>query len=336
MKNKKGLIIALLLCVCFLFAGCNSVGTVGLIQNANGTITEFYIIPYMESEMIASGLTVDESTKIKALAKEKLDSTFETYINDYKTRIDENSDYSESEKEYLKNGITISNSFINKTEQNFTIGLDGSITPNDYITYIRYELYFKNSVCYTEFKNANEAIKEDKQVITQSNLFTTTTKVVKDPVFDKIQNETLTLSNYIVGYIKSLIINVMAGDNPTDEKRAESIARWDTISLNTNFETANDYFNYYYIVPTARIKSNAKQVTYQDGYYYHMWQLQSDNSTLPENEQIHFEYWSTSANKVTWYITATLGAVAIILVTYFISRKKEQDEINEIKEMLEP
>lgn len=332
MKNKKGLLLALLLCVCFLFAGCNSVGTVGLIQNANGTITEFYIIPYMESELIANGLTIAESTKIKALAKENLDSTFETYINEYKARIDANTSYSESEKESLKNGITINNSFINKTEQNYTIGLDGSITPNDYITYIRYELYFANSTCYTEFKNSNEAIKEDKEVVIQSNLFTTTTKVVKDPVFDKIQSETLTLSNYIVGYIKSMIINVMAGDNPTAEKRAEAIARWNTISINTSFNYVSDYFNYYYIVPTARIKSNAKQVTYQDGYYYHMWQLKSDNSILPEDEQIHFEYWSTSANKVTWYIIATLGAVAIMLPIYFISRKKEKEEINKILE----
>lgn len=330
MKKYKCLLLVLLLTVCLLFSGCNKVGTVGFAQNSDGTITEFYIIPYAEQEMINYGLTEEESKKIKKQAQQQLDTTFAGYIENYKVRIDANEKYSESQKKYLKEGITISNSFINKTEQNFTFNLgDGSATPNDYITYIRYELYFKDSTCYKEFKNANDILSEEKVIVEENHFFTTTTKVIKDPIFDKIKDETITLSNYLVGAIKGIILNVMAGENPTQETLEATNNRWSIISNGINFDEASKYFTYCYIVPSARIKSNAQQVVYQDGYYWHMWQIKSDNSS-EGGANISFEYWTVTANKYVWYCFAVLGAVVVMLIVYLKSRKQEKQEIENL------
>lgn len=330
MKKYKKILVVLLLMVCLLFAGCDSVGTVGLVQNADGTVTEFYIIPYAEQEMINFGLTAEESKTIKAKAKTALDSAIEGYIDAYKARIDANENYTNAEKEYLKGGVTTSNSFINKTEQNFTFDLGtGTATPNDYITYIRYELYFKDSTCYKEFKNANDVINEDKEIITERHLFTTTTKVVKDPLFDKMRDETLTLSNYMVGVIRDTVIDVLAGENPTEDKLQQAQERWNTIKLGVDFEGKSSSFIYWYVVPTARLKSNAQTVKYQDGYYWHGWQISSNNSSMT-GDNIKFEYWTTTANKAVWYGFAVIGAIVIMLITFIKAKKQEKKEIDSV------
>lgn len=330
MKKYKSLLLILLLTVCLLFSGCNKVGTVGFAQNSDGTITEFYVIPYAEQEMINYGLTEEESKEIKKQAQQQLDNIFASYISNYAERIDANENYTDSQKKKLKEGITISNSFINKTEQNFTLNLgDGTATPNDYITYIRYELYFNDSTCYREFKNANDEINEEKTIVEENHFFTTTTKVIKDPIFDKIKDETITLSNYIVGAIKGIILNVMAGENPTAETLEATRNRWSIISNGINFDEASNYFSYCYIVPSARIKSNAQQVVYQDGYYWHIWQIKSDNSS-ENGDNISFEYWTVTANKYVWYIFAVLGATIVMLIVYLKSKKQEKQEIENL------
>lgn len=320
---KKYLAI-LLLVACFVFAGCADTSTIGLIQNSDGTVIEYYVIPYAENELISAGLTKEESVKIKAQAKIMLDQTFAKYIEEYKARIDASVNYTDSQKEALKKGVKVGNSFDNKTEMNFEIDLNGNISPSDAITYIRYELYFDNQTCYLEFKNANESIKEEKEIVTQKTFFTTTSKVVKDPLFDKLQDESLTLGKKVMGVIDSTVFNVLAGDNPDEEAMSNARTRWEDIKRVTNFQAMSNTFTYCYIVPTARLKSNAQKIIEKDGYYYHIWKIASNNSSLPEDEKIHFEYWTTTANKASWYGLALLVAVVVILTTYFVGRSKEK------------
>ena len=327
---KKCLLI-LLLAVCFIFTGCSNNGTIGFVQNADGTLIEYYVIPYAENELISAGLTKEESVAIKAKAKLMLDQTFTKYIDDYKARIEASTDYTDAEKEILKKAVRFDNSFNNKTEQNFEIDLGGNITATDAITYIRYELYFANKTSYIEFKNANEALKEEKQTIVEKSLFTTTTKVVKDPLFDKMQEESITLGKKVMGITESTVLSVLAGEDPDETAISIAQNRWSAMKLAVGYEAMSEYFTYCYVVPTARLKSNAQKVVMQDGYYYHMWKVKSTNSSLPEDEQITFEYWTVTANKAVWYGLSVLGAVIVIIISYFVGKKKEkQEELKEI------
>lgn len=327
---KKCLLI-FILAVCFIITGCANNGTIGFVQNADGTLMEYYVIPYAENELISAGLTKEESVAIKAKAKLMLDQTFTKYIEDYKARIDASTDYTGAEKEILKNAVRFDNSFNNKTEQNFEIDLGGNITATDAITYIRYELYFANKTSYIEFKNANEALKEEKQTVAIKNFFTTTTKVVKDPLFDKMQEESITLGKKVMGITESTVLSVLAGEDPDETAMNIARNRWSAMKLAVGYEAMSEYFTYCYVVPTARLKSNAQKVVMQDGYYYHMWKVKSTNSSLLEDEQITFEYWTVTANKAFWYGLSVLGAVIVILISYFVGKKKEkQEELKEI------
>ena len=48
---------------------------------------------------------------------------------------------------------------------------------------VEYNISQLDSISFLE--GTNEEIKEDKETITEKTLFTTTTKVIKDPIFDK-------------------------------------------------------------------------------------------------------------------------------------------------------
>ena len=48
----KKILLLLLLCVCFVFTGCNNLGGVGLHQYSDGTVVEYYFIPFDAQEMV--------------------------------------------------------------------------------------------------------------------------------------------------------------------------------------------------------------------------------------------------------------------------------------------
>lgn len=329
----KKFLLVLLVAVCFVFAGCSNCGTVALIQNSDGTIVETYIFPYAESELLRAGITKEESTKIKQQLKTQLNDTFNSYISIYKDKINNSSNYTEEEKDVLKNGIELYSSLNDSSNVSIEIDLSsGEI--NEVISQIQYELRFINQTCYLEFKNANSLINEPKTIVTEKTLFTTTTKVIKDPVFDNIAISSITLGKYVSGVAENIIVNVLAGGSgASEDKIATARVRWEAVKLSVNYVSASEQFTYCYVVPTARLKSNADKIEQKKGYYFHYWQVKSNNSVLDE-DQIHFEYWTVSANKPVWYAFATGGAGLVILIAYLVSRKKEKKEIEEINKEL--
>ncbi len=326
----KKSIIVLLFAVCIIFAGCSDVGTVGLIQNSNGTIIEYYSIPYAESELLATNLvTKEQSEQIKALAKTKLDAFFDEKINNYIAQVEASVEYTDEEKEALKKGVTSANSL---DSQNGSIEIDLSTGEiNRVITCIQYALYFDNSVCYNEFKNSTALLKEPKEVITEKSLFTTTTKVVKDPVFDNNARETIKLGEYVSEQIDEVVISVLATDVTDPDSIQTATELWSGIKTTLGYNNASAQFIYCYVVPTARLKSNAHEVRVKDGYYYHLWEVKANNSELGD-DAVHFEYWTTRANKAVWYAFAMGGAGIVILVTYLVSKKKDKKQVEEFIE----
>ena len=114
-------------------------------------------------------------------------------------------------------------------------------TPADYtcsenfinfeIEHIQYTLKFKNSTCYNQFKKSNSGIKEDGRIVTEKNFFTTTTKIVKKPIFDKTSNNGIALGKNCLEIANS----IMESNLGTED--------WALIKKELNYETIIKHFN---------------------------------------------------------------------------------------------
>ena len=311
----KKILLVLLLCMCFVLTGCTSLGGVGLKQCSDGTVVEYFFIPFNATEMVAyANIKESEILEMRANIRTDCDNLMTEYINSYKSRIDASEDYTEEQKEILKNGVLFDSNF-NKKDQ-YLYGFESS-------NYIIYEIYFANKLCYFEFKGANPELEEPKETIIESNFFTTTTKIVKDPIFDNTVVSTITLGTYFTKACEQQIINVVGQ------------LRWNYAKQILNFTLCSELYAYCYVVPTARLHSNADEVVLLDGYYYHIWQVPANNLTLPDGERVLFEYWTTTANKHIWYILALIISGAIIAGVIIYSKYKEKKEIKEIAKIIE-
>ena len=223
--------------------------------------------------------------------------------------------YTQQQKDSLK-PVTINN-------------LTNSYFKNECYTHIWYEINFTNSFSYAVFKNANSEIDDytqkteenlngNKEIITINNFFTTTTKVIKDPMFDCIAQTNYQMGKSLVDIAENLML-----------KQFKSL--WSEIKVATNFEQNAKQFSYSYIVPTARVHTNADQVVASNGYYYHTWKINADNLDESGNSIIHIEYWTVTANRAIWYILTLLASAVIIGTTItfgIIKEKKQKNKFN--------
>lgn len=305
---KKKLLLILTICICFIFTGC-SYGEVGLVQNADGSVIEYYYIPLPEATLIQNGLNSAQVNTLIANVRadyEGNNGIFTQLINDYQKRV-YNSNYSLDKKTELIKGVTYKVKLISD-ENNFCSGM-------------RYSINFTSSDCYLEFKEANSYIKEDKEVTQINKFFTTVTKVTKDPLFDKISNGAITLGQSCVNQVQKHLINIVGESN------------WEEFKYNIEFEKYSSRFNYTYVVPTKRIHTNATSITQQNGYYYHTWTVNLNNLTQNQDSIIKIEYYTVSANKAVWYVIAMLIAGIVIASVYIAGRKKEQQTLQKTNDV---
>lgn len=302
--------------MCFVLTGCNSLGGVGLQQYSDGTVVEYFFIPFAAEEMVsAAGISGSEILEMRSNIRTACDNLMNSYIDEYKARIDASEDYTTEEKELLKEkGVLFDSNFNNKTE--YMHGFESS-------KYIIYELFFANKLCYLEFKGANPELEEQKETITESNFFTTTTKTIKDPIFDNTVISTITLGTYFTKACEQQIVDVIG------------LPRWNYTKQIINFDACSELFAYCYVVPTGRLHSNADEVTYLDGYYYHIWQVPAENLNLPDGERVVFEYWTVTANRHVWYILALIITGIIIAGVIIYAKNKEKKELQEIAKIIE-
>ncbi len=298
----KKTILILLACICFVLAGC-STGEVGLVQNSDGSVLEYYYVPFPEQELMAQGISLDTTrNEILPSVKQELDEMFSGYLSVYRQQVTNNEEYTQEEKDYLINGVTIKSN----------LPSDFLLVAN-YYTGIRYEINCVDSTCYNAFKNINESLKEERITETTSNLFTTTTKVTKDPIFDKLVSEALTIGKACV--------------NRADEIMAQKLGdeQWSSIKADLNYSTYANKFAYTYVVPTARVHSNATTVQKgEDGYYYHTWEINIDNLDEEGNSIVNIQYWTVTANKAVWYVLAVIVAATIITTVIIVAKKQEK------------
>ena len=304
----KKIIVILLLCFCFLAGGCSS-GSAGLVLNSNGTVLEYYYVPIPEQELEDNGVSRDEVTKIimdlnKFVTEDNPfiigDGIFAELMNNYQQKLLISNKYTMQEKTAMIKGVTNGVETIN--ENNKCVG-------------VRFYFKFANSICYNEFKNINEYIKEDRVIEETSNLFTTTTKVVKDPIFDKLANDAISIGTKCLSVANTLMENNLGAD------------RWEEIKQKINYEDYASKFEYTYVVPTARVHTNA-DLTEKDakGYYYHTWNVNINNIDNQGNSIIKIEYWTVSANVWVWYVLTLIIASGVMITIYFVGKNKEKNE----------
>lgn len=304
----KKIVLLLLLCLCFIITGCSQNGGMMLIKKPNGTLIERYFVPFPQDEIIRlTGNNILAQQKVSELlsnVKSECDSQiFDTLINNFKQALIYDTTLSQEEKEYLFAGVEYSS---NIPSENFYIL--GSITD------ISYEITFKDSDCYNYFKKSNNFINEEKVIEISSNIFTTTTKVIKDPLFDNIFQNTITIGQNFVTQVENQMINVYG--NYT----------WQELKEALNFDECASKFTFTYVVPSARFHSNASEITQSGGYYYHTWNIPKDNLDENGNSVVKMEYWTISANRWVWYAVTLFGAFVVALLVYSIGKLKEENK----------
>lgn len=302
----KKIVLLLLVCFCLLTAGC-SYGEVGLVQNSNGAIKEYYYIPIPEKELLTMGVTQGQIEDIIVDIRDECNSTiFDSLINSYQQAVSKTT-YSFEQKAKLINGVGYSCKL--ETDAN-----------NNLYTAIKYEINFANSTCFQIFKKVNSYTAEDKVTETKNYLFTTVTKVVKDPIFDKIANDALTTGKIAINKAEQIMV-----DNLGDDV-------WNNIKTELKYDKFLNKFNYFYVVPTKRIHTNADSVAKDDdGYYHHKWTVNLNNLKEDGDSIIKIEYWTVSANRAVWYIVALIISGVIITTVYFVAKNKEKQNKEKFK-----
>lgn len=304
----KKIILILLVCFCFMFAGCSSYAGMTLVVNSNGEISEKYFIPFPRETIIS--LTGDNllaqqkmQTLISNIQNDINNEVFSPLLSRYRQRINASTKYSDEKKNELISGVSVKNNF---PSANVIIVGD--------ITSIEYQIDFASSECYNAFKDTTELIKENKQVQEIVSLFTTTTKVTKDPLFDKIVEDTTTIGNNMINIAQQEMIDIYG----------EYV--WNELKQALSFDEYSQFFTFTYVVPTSRLHSNADKVTERNGYYQHQWKVPANN--LDENGEsvIKFEYWQITPNRWVWYVVSLAGAVAVVLGTFMVYKSRQKLE----------
>ena len=301
----KKILIILLVCLCFLASGC-SYGGAGLVMNSNGSVVEYYYVPFPEKELLENGATVDQLNKVLINLKNYLeidtqldpsDGLFAQLINSYQSKIAQSDKYTLEQKTALVSGVTYKMTLVDNNDDNYQDG-------------IRFLFNFANSTCYAEFKNINNYISEEKTVEKINNFFTTTTKVVKDPIFDKITSSALTIGTTCLNLVDQQMTKVFG------------LAGWEIMKYNLNYNKYSSMFEYTYTVPTTRIHTNADSISKDsNGYYYHTWKVNLNNLDETGNSKIQIEYWTITANKWVWYVGSLVVAGLIITACLFTKKK---------------
>ena len=272
---------------------------------------EYYYVPFPEKELLQNGINSFQLQQVLSNTKEYLeydskvdpgDGLFAHLINEYQQKIGESTKYTTQQKAALISGVTYKMTLVDNDGDNLKDG-------------IKFQFDFKNSTCYAEFKGINDYTAEDKVVETIDTIFTTTTKIVKDPIFDKITSNSITIGMACLDLVDKQMEDVFG------------FAGWEDLKYRLDYNKYSSQFDYTLIVPTSRIHTNAPSIEKDSsGTYYHTWTVNLNNVDENGNSKIQIEYWTTKANKWVWYVFSGVVAAAIITTTFIIGNKNEKQK----------
>lgn len=85
----------------------------------------------------------------------------------------------------------------------------------------------------------------------------------------------------------------------------------------------NPKYSYSYVTVKRRVHSNADEMFYNGGFWYHTWSIESIDDSL-------IEIYTTYANTVIWYLIA-VGLTALFLLLIFLKSKFDSKHKKQIK-----
>ena len=311
----KKIILFVLMSVCLLFTGCSISGGMRLIVYSNGTIVESFYVPFPKSQIV-------RQTGENTLAEQKVSMLFSNVKNvcneqifgplltTYQQKVNSSTEYSQEQKNALISGVNITNNLPSET-----VIIIGEIT------YIEYQITYANTDCYNIFKDLTKVLQEEKEIVEEVSFLTTTRRVTKDPLFDKVIDSATTIGKKMLSLVNEQMVEVYGEST------------WNQLKQILNYDEYSSYFSFTYVVPTARIHSNANSVKEINGYYYHIWNIPVENVDENGNSIAKIEYWQIIANKWVWYVLAIVGGLIVAGTTFVCYNiKQKREKINKEKQ----
>jgi len=185
MKKIISLILVFTTCI-FLLSGCGQINYEMNVK-ADGTITESVYLPLNEEYFKENGASSEQISLLKTQVIKMATNEAKTMINEWHTRVDENEELDELNKDYYKNGVTY------------------GIYENTEVILVK--LLFNDNIIRKEFYSIEE---DTSETWTEKNFFTTKSLAKKTTNFAKARN-----GESLVKYYKEQFDLLLAYTIPT-------------------------------------------------------------------------------------------------------------------------
>ena len=299
-------ILTVLICLCmFLLCGCSVPTQYTLEQNESGEITQSIYVPFSVGELVSYKIDSETGMEIAYEVKNKLDTKFLNRYTNFLTKLENDDDLTDIEKQVIKAYCPSESDMEGK----------GLLFGNSTETGITYEFKFKNALAYHYFnsnseytykKLIEELSKDDTKIV--HNFLTTEKVSTGETIYSNEYEGYATLAQYINSTAKQILQDKIGSNTIlTDE---DKIKIYD--------EVPPKDFIYRYGTPYKRLHSNADQIRLVNGIYYHEWTVDLDNPTR------EISTWRTSANQNVWYALALGASLILVAVLMFAYRKDKK------------
>ena len=292
----KKSILAIFVCILSIFlCGCANAPTYSLSQNTDGTVTQMFYIPFVDSELTELGVEADTVTDLKNSVMQRFNTYFMNLQQNFVTRVNSDEALTQQDKLLLIAGCPTGAILPALSE----IGIIYTLNFSSALHYY----YFNSDMQYTELI---AALNEDTSVV-EKGFFTNRVISTGTTVYglNTQYAENQTLAEYITAYSTELL---QQNTDLTDEQIASVVP--------TNFV-------YSYGTTSSKLHSDADRVYhYANGVYYHEWDITTENS----DRQI--STWTIQVNTNVWYVVILCGGFVLLGVLFLVDylRKRKHAE----------
>ncbi len=292
----KKSILAIFVCILSIFlCGCANAPTYSLSQNTDGTVTQMFYIPFVDSELTELGVEADTVTDLKNSVMQRFNTYFMNLQQNFVTRVNSDEALTQQDKLLLIAGCPTGTILPALSE----IGIIYTLNFSSALHYY----YFNSDMQYTELI---AALNEDTSVV-EEGFFTNRVISTGTTVYglNTQYAENQTLAEYITAYSTELL---QQNTDLTDEQIASVVP--------TNFV-------YSYGTTSSKLHSDADRVYhYANGVYYHEWDITTENS----DRQI--STWTIQVNTNVWYVVILCSGFVLLGVLFLVDylRKRKHAE----------
>lgn len=291
----KKSILAIFVCILSIFlCGCANAPTYSLSQNTDGTVTQMFYIPFVDSELTELGVEADTVTDLKNSVMQTFNTYFINLQQNFVTRVNSDETLTQQDKLLLIAGCPTGTILPALSE----IGIIYTLNFSSALHYY----YFNSDMQYTELI---AALNEDTSVV-EEGFFTN--RVVSSGSTIYGEDYSFTGTQTLAEYITSFATQILEEAGLSSEQIASVVP--------TNFV-------YSYGTTSSKLHSDADRVYhYVNGVYYHEWDITTENS----DRQI--STWTIQVNTNVWYIVILCSGFVLLGVLFLVDylRKRKHTE----------